>query len=32
VYKKGSDNRVADALSRKTAHASQRATVSACTP
>jgi hypothetical protein len=32
IYKQGSDNRVADALSRKSSHLSQRAALSAVTP
>ncbi|WVZ81560.1 hypothetical protein U9M48_028917 [Paspalum notatum var. saurae] len=32
VYKKGADNRVADALSRKTSHEGQCAAISVCSP
>lgn len=32
VYKKGTENRVADALSRKSAHTSQCAALSTCCP
>jgi hypothetical protein len=32
VYKKGPENRVADALSRKSAHSAQCAAISSCVP